>query len=55
MKFMKKSSIRVGIILFLIGIVFLFVNYVQAAGVDGTVIVLNPRAWWNLGWVCQWF
>lgn len=50
----KKNIIKK----FVLAILFFFImltisNKVQAAGVDGTTIVLNPRAWWKLDRLCK--
>ena len=55
---MKSTrNCRLEKVVIFISILFLFLfihNSVQAAGVDGTTIVLNPRTWWNLDRLCKW-
>ena len=48
---MKKMLILLIFIFFIV----LLSNSVQAAGIDGTVIVLNPRTWRNMDGLCQQF
>lgn len=52
MKQINKNKIILLIVFALIMIILLFNNQSQAAGVNGTVIVLNPRSWWNVGRLC---
>ena len=41
-----KSRIRIVLCFIFIIVVMILTSKVQAAGVDGTTIVLNPRTWW---------
>lgn len=49
---MKK--IKILLMLLFIFIVIAITSNTQAAGVDGTTIVLNPRTWWRLDRLCKW-
>lgn len=51
----NRNIIRYVLIVFLaIFIIFILNTTVQAAGVDGTTIVLNPRPWRRMDRLCQW-
>lgn len=53
MKKVKQNIVRIIYLIFITAMMTL-TNSVQAAGVDGTTIVLNPRTWWKLDWMCKW-
>lgn len=55
MKQIKRNKIKILLYTLLIFIALTLASNVQAAGVDGTTIVLNPRTWWNLDRLCKWF
>lgn len=48
-----KSRIKLVLVMFFTIGILLINSRVQAAGVNGTTIVLNPRSWWKLYWVCK--
>ena len=51
----NKNIIKfTAIIIFTIYAMFILNAKVQAAGIEGTTIVLNPRAWWRLDRLCKW-
>lgn len=52
MKKVKKYLISIGILFVFLFIGLVAFSSVQAAGLDGTTIVLNPRTWWKLDWMC---
>ena len=49
-----KSRIKIILCFIFVILVMMITSKVQAAGVDGTTIVLNPRAWWYLDRLCKW-
>ena len=49
-----KSRIKIIICFIFIVTVMILTSKVQAAGVNGTTIVLNPRAWWYLDRLRKW-
>lgn len=49
---MKKTTIVK--ILILLSFIFLIAHPIQAAGVEGTTIVLNARTWWLMDRLCKW-
>ena len=54
---MKKNSniLKIAVILFIIITeILIFSVKVQAAGIEGTTIVLNPRSWWRMDRLCKW-
>lgn len=52
MKQINKNIIKILVLLFFMVAILLCYQQVEAAGVDGTVIVLNPRTWWNMDRMC---
>ena len=48
----NKNRIKLVFLLFFILGILLITTNVQAAGINGTTIVLNPRAWWKLYRLC---
>ena len=55
MKQIKRNKIKILLYTLLIFTILTLASSVQAAGVDGTTIVLNPRTWCNLDRLCKWF
>ena len=53
---MKKRNIIkfVTIVFFTIFAIFILNTRVQAAGIEGTTIVLNPRTWRRMDRLCKW-
>ena len=55
MKQIKKNRIKILLYTLLIFIVLTLASSVQAAGVNGTTIVINPRTWWEMDRLCKCF
>ena len=50
-KFLLKDIVIVFITIFAI---FILNTKTQAAGIEGTTIVLNARTWWRMDRLCKW-
>lgn len=55
MKQIKRNKTKILLYALFIFTIVTITSNVQAAGIEGTTIVLNPRSWWKLGGVCKWF
>ena len=49
-----KSKLKILLYTVFIFIAITLYSKVQATGVDGTTIVLNPRPWCKLDRLCKW-
>lgn len=49
-----KNKIKILIFTLFVFIIITLASSVQAAGVDGTTIVINPRTWRRLDRLCKW-
>lgn len=48
MKQIKRNKIKILLYTLLIFITLTLATSVEASGINGTTIVLNPRTWWKL-------
>lgn len=51
---MKNNKLKILLYTLFIFIAITLASKVQASGVDGTTIVLNPRTWCKLDRMCKW-
>lgn len=49
----KNNSIKIIFIVVFMFLIISFIDKVQAAGIDGTTIVLNARTWWLVDRMCK--
>jgi len=54
MKKIKENTIKILLYTLFLFVAITLTSCVQAAGVNGTTIVLNPRTWWSLDRLCKW-